>query len=215
MGSDEVIAKLKKEKFELEEKLKKEKSENNNFISYLVKSNADDRMAFQNKINQMKDEENKRASEQQKIINSHNKKIQDLQKKNNMLETQKNIETEDLNKTINKLMMKQRYTDEIIIQYKNRLKNQENESKKIIEELNNKIKNESDEKKKKESIEKAEIMRVQRLLIKERNDLENKKLIIICKYFEENLSQSFCIRDFNYLIQRKADNLIKYLFIGE
>ena len=53
MGSDEVIAKLKKEKFELEEELKKEKSENNKFISYLVKSNTDDRMAFQNKINQM------------------------------------------------------------------------------------------------------------------------------------------------------------------
>ena len=81
MGSDEVIAKMKKEKFELEEKLKKEKSENNNFISYLVKSNNDDRMAFQNKINQMKDEENKRIYEQQKIINSHNEMIQDLQKK--------------------------------------------------------------------------------------------------------------------------------------
>ena len=215
MGSDEVIAKMKKEKFELEEELKIEKSENNNFISYLVKSNADDRMAFQNKINKMKDEENKRIYEQQKIINSHNKMIQDLQKKNNMIETQKNIETEDLNKTINKLMMKQRYTDEIIIQYKNRLKNQENESKKIIEELNNKIKNESDEKKKKESIEKVEIMRVQRLLNKELDDLENKKLIIICKFFEENLSQTFCIRDFNNLIQRKADSLIKYLFIGE
>jgi len=222
MGNHEVIARQKEELAIQGKELakqKKELSEKDNFISYLVKSKNDDSRAYQNKINEMKNEEEKRASEQdlntQKIIDSHMKMIQDLQEKNNMLETQKNTETEDLNKTINKLMMKQRYTDEKIIQYKNRLKNQENESKKIIEELNNKIKNESDEKKKKESKEKAEIIRVQRLFYKELYDLEINKLIIICKYFEENLSQSFCIRDFNYLIQRKADNLIKYLFIGE
>ena len=61
MGSDEVIAKMKKEKFELEEKLKKEKSENKKFISYLVKSKNDDSRAYQNKINEMKNEEKKKS----------------------------------------------------------------------------------------------------------------------------------------------------------
>ena len=43
-------------------------------------------MAFQNKINEMKNEENKKESKKelniQKIINSHIKMIQDLQEKN-------------------------------------------------------------------------------------------------------------------------------------
>ena len=215
MGSDEVIAKQKKELA----KQRKELLEKDDFISYLVKSNNDDKMAFQNKINEMKNEENKRASKKelniQKIINSHIKMIQDLQEKNNMLETQKNTETEELKKSINKLMMKERYNYEKIFQYQKKFGNLENESKKKIEELNNKIKNEVDEKKKKESIEKAENERIQHLLCKELYDLKNKKLKIICKYFEENLSQTFCMREFNNLIQRKADNLIKYLFIGE
>ena len=215
MVSDEVIAKQKKELA----KQRKELLEKDDFISYLVKSNNDDKMAFQNKINEMKNEENKRASKKelniQKIINSHIKMIQDLQEKNNMLETQKNTETEELKKSINKLMMKERYNYEKIFQYQKKFENLENESKKKIEELNNKIKNEVDEKKKKESIEKAENERIQHLLCKELYDLKNKKLKIICKYFEENLSQTFCMREFNNLIQRKADNLIKYLFIGE
>ena len=91
----------------------------------------------------------------------------------------------------------------------------EKESNKKIKELNNKIRDESNEKRKKESKEKAEIERVHNLLYKELYSLKDGKVKIICKNFEENLSQTFSMRDFNKLIQKKADNLIKYLFIGE
>ena len=80
----------------------------------------------------------------------------------------------------------------------------EKESNKKIKELNNKIKDKSDEKRKKESKEKAEIERVHNLLYKELYSLKDGKVKIICKYFEENLSQTFSMRDFNKLIQKKS-----------
>ena len=77
----------------------------------------------------------------------------------------------------------------------------EKESNKKIKELNNKIR---DEKRKKESKEKAEIERVHNLLYKELYSLKDGKVKIICKNFEENLSQTFSMRDFNKLIQKKS-----------